>query len=442
MGLDLSKERTSNYIHQIKGAFVYKTLAMLASFLAVPLMIYYLGEEQYGVWSTLLAVMSWIVLFDLGVGNGLRNMVAEALANNDKEDAANFIASGYTLIGLIALLLWALVTGASFFIPWKAVFNTQLISEVTLRLTVLVAVFFVFLNFWVGLISAVLGAVQKTAITALGQLISNILALVFVIFLLGTTDAEITYLAFAYGISLVTANLGLSWWFYQRYPELRPKLYLDKKHITPLLSIGLQFFTIQIAVLIIFTTDKILISQLIGPEYVAQYDVVFKLFSLISFAHALISAPLWSAYTDAYHRGDIKWIKRTLNQQLLIFTGIVVAVILVAIFIKPIINIWIGPQMEVSESLVISIGIFILISTWNNIFAMFVNGIGAIRLQLYMSVMAMIINIPLAIYFVRGLSLGLSGVVLATVVSLLMAAVALPIQVYKIIKNHTKEYAS
>ena len=39
----------------------------------------------------------------------------------------------------------------------------------------------------------------------------------------------------------------------------------------------------------------------------------FKLFSVITFAHALVSGPLWSAYTDAYHRGDFVWIEVSLR---------------------------------------------------------------------------------------------------------------------------------
>lgn len=442
MTADVSKERTRNYLHQIKGAVFYKAVAMLASFLAIPLMIRYLGQEQFGVWSTLLTVMSWIVFFDLGVGNGLRNKVAEVLAKNDKVEAANYIASGYSLIGLIALVLWALVTVVSFFVPWQAVFNTQTITEATLRLTVQVAVFFVVLNFWIGLINAIFGAVQKAAMTALSQLISNVLALLLVFVLTKATDATITYLALAYGVSLVIANIGLSVWFYQAHPELRPKPHLDKQHVSPLLSVGMQFFTIQIAVLIIFTTDKILITQLLGPEYVTQYDVVFKLFGLITFAHTLISAPLWSAYTDAYHRNDMTWIKRMLHKQLMIFGGVIVAAFAMSLLAKPIIAIWISYEMTVSQPLVISIGLFVLVSTWNNIYAMFVNGIGQIKLQLYTALIAMVINIPLAIFFVKWFDLGLSGVVLATVASLLLAAVALPIQVNQIIRKRTRATAA
>ncbi len=434
----VSKERTRNYVRQIKGAVVYKAVAMLASFLAIPLMIRYLGQEQFGVWTTLLSVMSWIVFFDLGIGNGLRNKVAEALAKNEKAEAASYIASGYSLIGLIVFVLWAIVTASSFFIPWQAVFNTQAIPEATLRFTVQIAAFFIVLNFWLGLVSALLGAVQKTSLTGLGQLISNLLALMLVYVLTKTTDASIINLAFVYGSSLVIANVLLSLWFYQQYPELRPKPYLDKQHVRPLLSIGLQFFTIQLAVLVIFTTDKILITQIFGPQYVTQYEVVFKLFSVITFAHALISAPLWSAYTDAYHRNDFAWIKRMLHKQMMIFGGIVIAVVILGLMTKPIVALWIGPELEVPVMLVIAMGLFVLVSTWNNVYAMFVNGVGKIKVQLYTAVIAMSLNIPLALLFTKYFGLGLSGVVLATCVSLLFAAIVLPIQVHHMIQKGTE----
>jgi O-antigen/teichoic acid export membrane protein len=434
----VSQKRTLNYYRQIKGSVVYKLVGMAASFLAIPLMIHYLGQEQFGVWSTLLTIMSWIVFFDLGIGNGLRNKVAEALARNETVEAASYIASGYSLIGLIAFLLWALVTSASYFVPWQVVFNTHAIPEVMLRSTVQIAVFFIVLNFWIGLISSLLGAVQKNSLTALGQLITNVSALLLVFVLTKTTEASIFNLALVYGISLIVANGLLSLWFYNQYPELRPKPYLDGQHVHPLLSVGLQFFIIQLAVLVIFTTDKMLIAQIFGPQYVTQYDVVFKLFSVITLAHGLITAPLWSAYTDAYHRSDFPWIKRMLQKQLLVFAGVAIAVIAMVLLVRPIVALWIGRELEVSFTLVITLGLFVLISTWNNIYAMFVNGVGKIQPQLYTSVIAMLLNIPLALFFTKYLGFGLSGIVLATCVSLLLSAVILPIQVHLIIRDRTR----
>jgi O-antigen/teichoic acid export membrane protein len=438
----VSRERTRNYLRQIKGAVAYRAVAVAASFLAIPLMIGYLGQEQFGVWSTLLTVMSWVVFFDLGVGNGLRNKVAESLAKNEREEAARYIASGYTFIGLISLVVWAVVTLAAFIIPWQAVFNTHVIPETALRTTVQIAVFFIVLNFWIGLIAALLGAVQKTSVIALGQLISNLAILGLVYVLTQTTDASISQLALVYGLSLVTANILLSLWFYRGHPELRPHPYLDKRHVRPLLHVGLQFFTIQLAVLVIFTTDKMLITQLFGPQYVTQYEVVFKLFSVITFAHGLVSAPLWSAYTDAYHRGDLVWIESMLRKQMMIFGGIVLAVVVLCLSARPIIAVWIGRELVVSLTFIMVMGIFVLISIWNNIFAMLVNGIGKIRLQLYTAVVAMLVNIPLSIFFATYLGLGLTGIVLGTICSLLLAAVALPIQVHLLINPGIKEQAA
>lgn len=434
----VSKERTRNYVRQIKGAAVYKAVGVVASFISIPLMISYLGQEQFGVWSTLLAVIYWVVFFDLGVGNGLRNKVAEALAKNDKAEAADYISSSYSLIGLVALLLWASVAIVSFYVPWQEVFNAQSIPEPTLRLTVQIAAFFIILNFWLGLIGSLLGAVQKTSMIALGQLISNFLALIFVLVLVRTTEASISNLALVYGISIVTSSVLLSLWFYKEYPELRPKPYLDKEHVRPLLSVGMQFFTIQLAVLVIFTTDKMLITQFFGPQYVTQYEVVFKLFSLITFGHALLTAPLWSAFTDAYHRGDFLWIRSMMRRQLMLFAAVVAAVLVMILLAKPIVRLWIGYELELSMPLVVAVGLLVLVSTWNNIHAMLINGIGIITVQLYTAVIAMFINIPLAILFTKHFGLGLSGIVLATCASLLLAAVALPIQVNQIIFSDEK----
>jgi len=47
----------------------------------------------------------------------------------------------------------------------------------------------------------------------------------------------------------------------------------------------------------------------------------------------------------------------------------------------------------------------------------------------------MLLNIPLALLFTKHFGFGLSGVVLATCISLLIAAVVLPMQVYCIVRD-------
>lgn len=431
----VSQARSHNYLRQVKGSVVFKGLAVACSFLSIPLMIHYLGQAQYGVWSTLLSVMTWITFFDLGLGNGLRNKLAESLAKEQADEARNYVSSAYSLIGLISLTLFVILAIAAFTVPWQKVFNTQSLSAEILSYAVMITGFFIALNFWLSLINSVLNAVQKTSVVVLGQFLFNALSLILVYVLTKTTDASLLYLATVYGISMIGANVLLSGWFYKGNMSLTPKFSLDFSHIRPLLSLGLQFFVIQIAVLVIFTTDKILITQLFGPEFVTPYDVVFKLFGVITLAYGLITAPLWSTYTDAYHRGDFMWIKGMLKKQLLMFGLIILAVIFLILIAKPAIAIWIGGDLVVSLPLVVSVGLFILISTWNNVYAFFLNGIGKIRLQLYSAVLAMLINLPLALYFTRYLGFGVEGVVLATCASLALFAVIGPLEVHSVLRN-------
>jgi O-antigen/teichoic acid export membrane protein len=256
------------------------------------------------------------------------------------------------------------------------------------------------------------------------------------------TDASISNLALVYGSSLVSANVLLTLWFYQNRPELRPQPHLDKQHVRPLLAVGLQFFTIQLAVLVIFTTDKILITQLFSPKYVTQYEVVFKLFSVITFAHGLISAPLWSAYTDAYHREDFAWIRRVLTRQLIIFLATVILSCVMVLSAHQIIGIWIGHNLNIPSQLIVAMGGFVLISTWNSVFATFINGVGKIRIQLYTAIAAMIINIPLSIVFAKYTSLGVSGIVIGTICSLLIAGIVLPIHTYNLLQTAVRKQAA
>ena len=437
----ISSERTRNYLRQIKGSFAFKLIALAASFLTLPLMIQYLGEEQFGVWSTLLTAMTWLVFFDFGVGNGLRNMVATALAQDKQAEAANFIASGYTIVGIISFVLWAFIFAISYVVPWQVFFNTGAISEGVLRTTVQLSASLILLNFWVGLITALLGAIQKTSLVTMGQMVTNVLILLFVYLLLLKADPLISQLALVYGFALVSSNILLNVIFFKSRRKLLPRPYLDSRHMRPLLSTGLKFFVIQLAVLVIFTTDKLLITQLFGPSKVTQYDVVFKLFSVITIVNALISGPLWSAYTEAHQKHDFTWISAMLKRQLLILSALIVLTICLAMVATPVIEIWIGKDFQIPPYLVATMVAFVTISAWNTVFAMFINGTGEIQLQLYTALMGMILNIPLSLFFAQYIGLGIGGIVTGTAASLLFSAIALPLQARQIIRRLQRSYA-
>lgn len=434
--LSLSKARSHNYFAQLKGSALYKFGAIVATFLAMPIMIKYLGAEQFGVWATMLTLITWVMLFDLGIGNGLRNKVSESLAQDNPEQAAGYISTAYGLIGFISFGLFTLFLIASIWLPWQSIFNTQAISESDLKNAVITLSFFIFFNFWISLVNQTYHGLQKSSIVVLGQFISNTLALVLVLLLYQFAEPSMLFMVWAYGVSIVLANMALTFFVFKSHRELKPKRQrFDKNKISPLLSLGIKFFIIQLAVLVIFMTDKILITQLLGPEHVTPYEVLFKLFSVFTVIHGLMLAPLWPAYSDAYQRGDLDWIRSNIKQQLKVALVLFVGAFILAVAGPIIVKLWIGDEVTASTSLYYLFALFIVFSVWSNVFAYFVNAVNRLNVQLYTSILAAIINIPMSIYLVKVAGLGLEGIILATIISLSIFSLLGPIQVFKILKE-------
>ncbi|WP_143269382.1 oligosaccharide flippase family protein [Mangrovitalea sediminis] len=421
---------------QLKGSIFYKFGAIFATFVAMPIMIKYLGVEQFGVWSTMLTLVNWVMLFDLGIGNGLKNKILEGLAKNEGKEVVSYISTAYVLIGLVSFVFFAFFAFASFHISWREVFNSASMSEGELRYSVIILSFFVFFNFWMSLVNQVYHGLQMSSFVALGQFLSNGLALLFVALLYRFCGASLIKMVLVYGSALVISNGALSFFIFKSNAEVRPSIAgFDTRKISPLLSLGGKFFVIQISMLLIFMTDKIIITQLLGPKQVTPYDVVFKLFSVFTIFHSLILLPIWSAYSNAYAQGDFVWIRDALKKQIKIAFFIFLGAGFMA-FIGPfIVRVWVGKNLEVSNSLYLFFWGFVGVSVWSNVFAYFVNAVNEINLQIVTSVVAAIINVPMSIYFVSYLGLGLGGVVLATTLSLSIFGLVGPVQVLNIIRH-------
>ncbi len=433
---EIALGRTKNYIKQLKGSVVYKLGAILASFIAMPIMIKYLGIELFGIWATMLTLISWVMLLDLGIGNGLKNKVSESLSQDCTGLATVFISTAYVVIGGVSLTLFLIFLIASFWLPWQNIFNTQVVAELVLREAVITLGFFVFFNFWLSLVAQVYHGLQKSAVVIFGQFISNVLALVFVYALYQLANVAIIYMVWAYGFSLVAANLILSFLLFSQHREFRPSIGLfEKNKVKPLLSLGLKFFVIQISVLLIFMTDKILITQLLGPAEVTPYEVLFKLFSVFTVMHSLILVPLWPAYSDAYARNDFGWIRTQIKKQIFIAMGLFFGAFVIAFMGPWIVRLWVGDTIVIQSSLYYMFALFIVFSVWSNVFAYFVNAIGNLNLQLCTAIIAALINIPLSIAFVKIYGMGLDGIMLATIISLSIYSVFGPFHVFGIIRK-------
>jgi len=435
--LNRGHERSQNIKKNILYSVLIKGGSIVISFLLVPLTLGYLGAVDYGIWLTLSSVVAWFGFFDIGLGNGLRNKFAEALALGNKELARSYVSTTYFGLTVIFGILWLIFIVVSFFIDWNAIFNAPPDQSQNLQVLI-VYVFSLFLiRFVLKLLSVIIIADQRPAISNTFDPLSNVISLIVIYFLTITTKGSLMYLGMAVTASpVVVLGVASIYFFGRDYRDYRPSVsYVRMSQLKELTGLGFRFFIIQIAVLVIFSTDNMIIAQVLGPEQVTPYNIAFKYFNSVTMAFAIIMTPLWSAYTHAYTKNDIPWIRNITRKLTRFWLLILATVILMIVVSGPFYSIWVGDQIKIPFLITLFMGVFILISTWNNVYVYFINGTGKIRLQLYSSVISAAVNIPVSIYFARDLKLGAAGVIIATCICLFPGTILAPIQYFKILNK-------
>ena len=98
-------EMESNAINIHLTLVPYLSASLIANFMLLPLTLEYLDAENYGVWLTLSAFIGWFAIFDIGLGNGLRNKFAEAKTNGNFKKAKSYVSTAYLSISFNSELL-------------------------------------------------------------------------------------------------------------------------------------------------------------------------------------------------------------------------------------------------------------------------------------------------------------------------------------------------
>ncbi len=412
-------------------------VSIIISFLLIPLTLNYLSPVKYGVWLTLLSLINWVSALDVGLGTGLRNKFAEAIAKNDDELARTYVSTAYFFIALIVIAALIIFLSINPFLVWSKILNTG--SEMESELTLLAGVAFTFFCFRLvfSIIGTILTSDQQPASSAFLEVLTNFLSLIVIYVLTKITDGSLFWIGFTISSIAGVVPLGANIWFFsKKYKRYLPSLlYVKKKYAKALLSLGIQFFIIQLASILIFSSSNIIITQFFGPEEVTLFNIAFRYYGVASMAFLMIITPFWSAYTDAFSRNDRGWIARSNKKLIKVWLLLLAAVFMMTIFSDYIYKIWVGNAIQIPWLLSAIMAINVLIIAWCNIFAYFMNGTGKIRLQMWAALLVAVTNIFLSLAIVTYTELKSGGVILATCISLLPWCFIWPIQMKKILNG-------
>ncbi len=432
----MKNHRSLKAYKNIAGLFTLKGLNIAIGFVLVPLTLSYLDPTRYGIWITLSAIFNWFSLFDVGMGHGMRNRLAEAIAKNDITRARIYVSTTYGALVIIFAAVFLLFFIINFFLDWTLILNTPKDYKEELGLLAGFVFFFFCMRFVTDLIGTIALAKQEPAFSQLINVGGRALSLLGIFLLTLTTEGRLLYLGITLtAIPVITSMLLSFFIFRSRYKNIRPSIQLVRfSELRNIMSLGIKFFVIQIAAIVFYQTNNIIIAQLFGPEEVTPYSIAFQYFSIATFAFTTILTPYWSAFTDAYVTGETDWIRKVMRNLRQIWLAMVAMVIIMFFASDFLVNLWVGDQVTVQKDLYLVMAIYVLITAFLAIYSQFQNGVGKVMIQFYLAIGLALLHIPLAIFFSK--HYGIAGIMFSIIIFGIVQILIYHRQYVKII-NHT-----
>jgi O-antigen/teichoic acid export membrane protein len=435
--LGIVSDRTKNITRHVLMSFLYKGGSIATNFLIVPLTIHLLDAENYGIWLTLSSFIGWFSFFDVGLGHGLRNKFAEAKAKGDLTLARAYISTAYFSLGILSLTLIILFCGFNFFLDWARLFNVNSLMLDDLRILLPLVFSFFCLQLVLKLITTIYTSDQHHSIQVKVTFYSSVLSLISIWLMTKCGKQSLLIFSITYSLIPFLLLMGLNIFAFSfRFKKFKPSFGLWKvDHLKDILGLGMYFFLIQISIIILFSTDNIIISQLFGPKEVVPFNIAYKYMSISTMILSIFLAPYWSATTDSYIKKDIAWIKTSLINIFKISLGSILFIFLLVLLSPYAYKIWVGEDISIPLSLTSYMALFFSITILYAPFNQIINGIGKVKIQVYSFGISAIVNVPLSIFLAKNIGMGVSGVILSTILCTLPQVVLFPIQYFKIINN-------
>ncbi len=427
--------RTHVFLKNTIMNYIFRMGNIAVNFFSIPLMLAIMGSERFGIWQTILTIINWANLANLGVGNGLRNKVTQLISYKKYEELKYYISSAYYILLIVSVIITVFSMILTFLIDPNTIFKNNTIDKLEIQVAVIIIVFSFSINFILGLANSILYGLHKSSLVTTSQFLTSftIFIVLKLIQISGTDNIKIGTMALIFLIATSLVNILLSIFVFKKYVKRPQYKYINKEYGRNLLNVGISFFILQISTIFLFSIDNFLVSTLLGVKEVTAYSIATRLLILFNTLFSILLIQMWNASGDAYNKNDFIWIEKTIKKLYMTLTLMVIIIYLTTLFFDQIVYLWMGQPVQISGLSVKLIGTCVVIQMFNGIAVNIENGTGLIKPQIISYITAGIINVPLTIYLVNRMDMGLNGIIISKIICLLIPAIVCSIHVRKIL---------
>lgn len=282
--------RTKNSIKNITISILSKSGTHISSFIYRTIFIYTLSVEYLGISGLFTNILSFLSLVELGIGSAIVYCLYQPIAIGDNEKIKSYVKlykQIYFMIGVIILVIGSLLT------PYLSFFVTELPNIEGIQRIYLLYLLNFGISYFFLYATTIINAHQKSYITALikdGALI--MVTIIQCIVLLLTKDYQLVLvlqLLSTIFMGILMTRVANHMYPYLKEKEVQPLELKEKQNIKKNV---LALIHHQIASVIVFCTDNLLISKLVGIIAVGLYSNYIMITSVLSGFIAIITTSI------------------------------------------------------------------------------------------------------------------------------------------------------
>ncbi|MEO8299138.1 MAG: MATE family efflux transporter [Burkholderiales bacterium] len=266
---------------------------------------------------TILSLLAFLGLADLGVGSTLVTAISRAVGAGDTRRVRTLHANGLVAVGLFALLLLTVAAGLALSNVADAVFpksDLGVRQEATAALAAFVAMFAFTVP--VTLIFKVQLALQKGHVANHWQSVASVFNFVGGVAAC-VMGAGVPWIIAGLLAGTVLCGLAASVQYALSATDARPTFGdVGVPLLGQLLRESSLYLGLQVIFVITYAVDTLIVARALGASEVSAYALAERLFSIVAVAVAVTTGPLWAAYGEALGSRDHAWARRCLRTSL------------------------------------------------------------------------------------------------------------------------------
>lgn len=388
-----------------------------SALILTPLVVRSLTQESYGVWSFLNGLSLYSNLLYVGLGTAFMRRLSEAVGRGDGPALSRLASLALTIYAGLGLICLTLALALGPLVP--SMFATPLPSETARAAPIAIAVLGVrlalmFVNSSLSALLTAHGRLDIVGMLTIGCLIPRMLA---VIWATGRPSPLVPLAA----ASIVDAAVMLPALFVMcravapgvRVRPTRP----TRAELQSLYGFGVQAFVVQIAGLVIFYTDTVLIGVVLGAAAVGLYALPMQLIEQSRLLVSGVTQNLLPELGALRARGEVPRLSRLFLVASRACATLSAFVNVHLVLLGPaFLTLWVGPAMA-AESPRILLGLAVAAtaaSVSTQVMTPFYMALDLVRTLVLVVIAEAALNFALSYWLAQ--AVGLWGVALATAI--------------------------